>query len=192
MVVIDTERLRLRRWRPDDLEALAEMNADAEVMRHIGDGLALSQAQSGELLRRIRGHWDEHGFGLWALELRGHRALVGFAGLARPLTVPELAGSVEIGWRLRRDAWGQGLATEAATAALAYAWHPLGLREVVSIIHPDNERSIGVARRLGLRPRGRARRADGRAVLVYGAPNPGVSGTAMRPATGGKGSARPS
>ena len=127
------------------------MNGDPEVMRF------LSAADPDEQSVRFAAHWDEHGFGLWALRLRDSDEVLGFAGLSVPAHVPEVLPAVEVGWRLRRGAWGCGYATEAGRAALERAWSDLGLDEVISIIHPDNERSLAVARRLGLAERERVR-----------------------------------
>src|SRR5437667_8519927 len=108
---VETERLRLRSWRDDDLEPFAAINADPEVARFLRDGTPATREQTAELLARIREHWEEHGFGLWAAELKDAGELVGFVGLAVPTFLPEVLPSVEVGWRLARVRWGQGLAT---------------------------------------------------------------------------------
>ncbi len=148
----ETERLVLRRFAPRDAAAFAALNADREVMRFIGTGAPLTRPQSDELLARIAAHWADHGFGLWCVAARAapDRCL-GFAGLAVPAFLPEVLPAVEVGWRLARAAWGRGLATEAARAALREAFGPLGLASVVSIIAPGNERSLRVAEKLGMR-----------------------------------------
>ena len=79
-----------------------------------------------------------------------HPRFIGFAGVAHPTFLPALAARPELGWRLARDAWGRGLATEAATAARDHAFATLGLPELISIIHPDNTRSRRVATKLGM------------------------------------------
>ena len=97
-------------------------------------------------------HWEKHGFGLWAaVELASERTL-GFIGLSHPRWFPALAPAVEVGWRLRRDAWGKGYATEGGRAALAHGFGVLGLGEIIALVHPENTRSAGVATRLGMRP----------------------------------------
>lgn len=151
--MIRTPRLLLRHWRADDEAALAAINADAEVTRYLNR--ATGPAANAELYARIVAHWREHGFGFFALEataaetdLRGR--MIGFAGVAHPTFLPELARRPELGWRLARDAWGRGLATEAATAARDHAFEELRLPELISIIHPENERSRRLAQRLGM------------------------------------------
>ncbi|HEX2103756.1 MAG TPA: GNAT family N-acetyltransferase [Solirubrobacteraceae bacterium] len=152
--VVETPRLRLRPWRAaDDLPALTATCADPEVMRFVAPHRPLRADESAALLARIEDHWREHGYGLWALEPRANGAgCIGFTGLAIPSFLPELLPAVEIGWRLDRAWWGRGLATEAARASVAYAFETLGLASVVSIIDARNERSLRVARKLGMRP----------------------------------------
>ena len=148
----ETERLLLRRFAPADADAFATLNADPEVMCFIGDGRPLTRAQSDELLTRIAAHWRSHGFGLWCVaERSAPERCLGFAGLAVPSFLPEVMPAVEVGWRLARDGWGRGLATEAARAALDEAFGPLGLASVISIIAEGNERSVRVADKLGMR-----------------------------------------
>jgi RimJ/RimL family protein N-acetyltransferase len=151
-----TERLVLRRFKPRDRAPFAALNADPDVMRFIADGRPLSRSASDALMDSIEAHWREHGFGLWCAAPRDDPdGCLGFVGLAVPSFLPAVLPAVEVGWRLARDAWGQGLATEGARAALHYAFAELRLRAVISIIEPGNERSIRVAEKLGMRP-GRA------------------------------------
>jgi RimJ/RimL family protein N-acetyltransferase len=148
----DTERLHLRHWRATDREPFAALNADPDVLRYIADGRPMTRAESDELLDAIEAHWAQHGFGLWCAAPREDLdACLGFVGLAVPSFLPSILPAVEVGWRLARQVWGQGLATEGARAALAEAFGPLELRSVVSIIDPDNGRSIRVAEKLGMR-----------------------------------------
>ena len=154
---LDTPRLVLRGWSQDDRGAFAAMNADACVMRYVGDGRPLDQAGSDVLLEHVEAHWGEHGFGLWAVQAAGEPGeLLGFCGLAIPSFLPEVLPAVEVGWRLRRDAWGSGYATEAAQAALAWGWDELGLEQVIAIVDPRNDASLRVAEKLGM-TRGRDR-----------------------------------
>jgi RimJ/RimL family protein N-acetyltransferase len=153
---IATERLVLRGWRACDHEALAAINADAEVMRWIGSGRVLGQGFSDDLIARFEGEWRERGFGLWAVSWRDdpERELLGFCGLTLPAFLPEVLPAAEIGWRLARSAWGCGVATEAARAALAFGFAPeRGLREVVAVVAPENTRSLRVVAKLGMTPR---------------------------------------
>lgn len=143
-----TARLLLRRWRPEDLEPFAAMNADPEVMELFP--APLERVSSDALVGRIEAGFAEHGFGLWALEVASSGDFIGFTGLSVPGFEAAFTPTVEIGWRLARLAWGQGYATEAATAALDAAFGPLGLGEVVSFTSFANLRSRAVMRRLSM------------------------------------------
>jgi RimJ/RimL family protein N-acetyltransferase len=99
---------------------------------------------------RAREHWEAHGFGHWAAESRADGAFVGFAGIAFPAFLPELADRPELGWRLDRAVWGRGLATEAGLAARDWAFREAGMPELISIIHPDNAASRRVAEKVGM------------------------------------------
>jgi len=149
---VRTDRLLLRRWQPADHEPFARLNTDAEVMRYFP--ARLSRTESDALAGRADALFDQHGYGLWAVQRHDNDAFIGFTGLApMPSGVPG-SGEVEVGWRLARDAWGHGFATEAATAALRVAFEQLGLAEVNSITAAINIRSIRVMERLGLRAAG--------------------------------------
>ncbi|HEY3018680.1 MAG TPA: GNAT family N-acetyltransferase [Solirubrobacteraceae bacterium] len=149
---LETERLHLSAWTRDDGEALAQLNADPEVMRFLRPA---DRAESLAQSERFAAHWDEHGFGLWALRRRADGDLIGFAGLSIPFHFPAVLPAVEAGWRLRRDAWGHGYATEAGRVSLRHGFTDLGLGEIVSLVHEGNVRSRAVAGRLGLRIRER-------------------------------------
>jgi len=147
---IETERLRLERWHhPDHASGLARLNADPEVLRYLGGGV-LRMAQSGEMSARLAAHWDTYGFGLWAAVAKSSGAMIGFVGLSHPLWWPDMVERVEVGWRLARDAWGSGYATEGARAAVRVGCDVVGLQEIVSFVHPENARSLAVTRRLGM------------------------------------------
>ena len=153
---VETDRLRLERWeRRTHAPGLAAVNADAEVMQFINDGVPLTRVESGIGSDRVAEHWRTYGFGLWAVVERSSERMVGFAGLAHPLWLPGWERTVEVGWRLHRDVWGQGYATEAGRAGVSYGLERLELTEVIALIHPGNVRSAAVARRLGMDPRER-------------------------------------
>jgi RimJ/RimL family protein N-acetyltransferase len=143
---LQTERLLLREWRDGDVDAYAEMYADPEVMRFLGGPAAREQAWRHMAL--FAGHWALRGYGQWVLERRDDGRFVGRAGLWEPEGWP----GREVGWALRRDAWGAGYATEAARAAVAWARDALGADALISIIAPENAASERVAGRLGMAP----------------------------------------
>jgi RimJ/RimL family protein N-acetyltransferase len=119
-----TERLLLRGFEDRDRVAHAAMNADPEVMHHFP--APLDAAESDAMLERMAAHWSEHFFGLWAVERRSDGAFLGFTGLTRPSFEAHFTPAVEVGWRLAREAWGHGYATEAAEAAFATGSRPSG------------------------------------------------------------------
>jgi RimJ/RimL family protein N-acetyltransferase len=150
-----TDRLVLRRWRAEDREPFAAINADPEVMRFVGTGAVLGRGLSDDLLTRFEREWDERGFGLWALSAREDEdeCLLGFCGLTVPMFLPSVLPAVEIGWRLARGAWGRGYATEAARAALAFGFEEQGIEEILAIVDPGNARSLRVCAKLGMTAR---------------------------------------
>lgn len=142
-----TPRLSLRAWREEDLPEFAAMNADGRVMEYFP--ATLTAEESAAFLTRIRAEFQSEGFGLYAVERLTDGCLLGFTGLHRVAFSGSLNGQVEIGWRLRRDAWGQGYAPEAARACLAHAAR-LGIEEVVSFTFVGNLRSQRVMQKLGM------------------------------------------
>jgi len=147
MVTLETDRLILRMLRDSDFDAYAEMCADPEVMRYIGDGQPLDRAMAWRNLAMMVGHWSLRGYGFWAAEERSSGVLVGRIGLWNREGWP----GFEIGWMLRRPFWGRGYATEGARRALQFAFTQLDRPHVISLIRPGNFASIRVAERLGER-----------------------------------------
>jgi RimJ/RimL family protein N-acetyltransferase len=144
--VIRTERLLLREWRDADRDDWAAMNADPEVMAYFP--ATLDRAQADSAFDRLSAGVGERGWGLWAVEHDGK--FLGFTGLSPVGFEAHFTPATEIGWRLRRDAWGQGFATEAARAVLAFAFDDLGIPELVSFTSVGNERSRAVMSRIGM------------------------------------------
>lgn len=145
---LETERLILRRLRPDDVEAFAAMNADPEVMRYFPG--CLDRTETEALVERMDAHFDRHGFGWWVVEVPDVTSFVGFVGLMRPAFHAHFTPCVEVGWRFVRHAWGQGYATEAGRASVDFAFDHLSIDEVVSMAVADNRRSTRVMERLGM------------------------------------------
>jgi len=145
---LTTDRLRLRQWRDSDRAPFAAINADPEVTRYLNG--TRDRAESDALMDRFIAHWAEHGFGLWALERASDRRFIGYAGLWKPAFDAHFMPAVEVGWRLARDAWGFGYATEAARATVGFGFETLGLHEIVSFTVPANVRSRRVMERLGM------------------------------------------
>jgi len=146
-----TQRLTLRAFRATDLDPLAAMLADPEVARFLGLGRPRDRVESWLALESMLGQWALRGYGFFALESRATGAFLGRAGIFHPLDWPE----PELAYALPRPAWGQGFASEAATAARAWAFDSFGFSQLASFIHPENAASIRLARRLGAVREGR-------------------------------------
>jgi RimJ/RimL family protein N-acetyltransferase len=147
-IILTTERLCLRPWRPEDLPTFAALNADPRVMEHFPK--LATAAESGRQAAAVAEHFHKHGFGFWAVEVIGVVDFIGFVGLSIVTFEAHFTPCVEIGWRLAFDHWKHGYATEAARAALACGFQRLGLEEVVAFTIPANLRSIAVMQRLAM------------------------------------------
>jgi RimJ/RimL family protein N-acetyltransferase len=145
---IKTSRLCLRRWNEQDLPTFAAINADARVMEFLPK--LLDRKESDALASRIDEHFNDHGFGLWAVEIPTVTRFAGFVGLSIPRFQAHFTPCVEIGWRLAYEQWGHGYATEAARAALDFGFTKAGLAQIVSFTVPENLRSRRVMEHLGM------------------------------------------
>jgi RimJ/RimL family protein N-acetyltransferase len=163
MVELETERLILRMFREDDIERYASICADPEVMRYLGDGKTLTRAEAWRQMAMIVGHWQLRGYGIWAVEERKSKDLVGRVGFFNPEGWP----GFELGWVLGREYWGKGYASEGARRALDYAFTEMKRDHVISLIHPDNRGSMRVAERIGEQLEGKTE-IFGHEVVVYG------------------------
>jgi RimJ/RimL family protein N-acetyltransferase len=147
---IETERLLLRRWRPDDLDALTAIFAKPEVWRFPRQRGFTAEETRAFLDRKLE-LWSTQGYSQWAAVVKPD-TLIGFLGLQPPDFLPEVMPTVEIGWRIDPDFWGRGLATEGGRAALRFGFDVLRLDDIVSIYEPENVASGRVMQRLGMRP----------------------------------------
>ena len=145
---IETERLILRMWQTSDRAEFARINSDSRVMEFMP--ACLSPAETDRFLDRIRQHFLNHGFGLYAVELREDRRFIGALGLMVPAFQAHFTPCVEIGWRLAADCWGCGLATEGARAIVNHAFESLRLDSLVSFTVPANIRSRRVMEKIGM------------------------------------------
>ena len=159
---LDTPRLRLRQFSAADWPAYAAMCADTETMRYIATGQPQTPDEAWRSIAIFLGHWQLRGYGMWALEQRDSGVLLGRVGFIDPPGWP----GFELGWLLAREHWGRGYAREAATAALRHAFETLQRERVISLIRPQNLRSIALAEALGY---GLAERIElmGGEALVY-------------------------
>lgn len=146
--MIETDRLTLRAWREEDAPAMAELGRDARVMTFLGPLTGPAEAQ--QLVAGQQLNQSVFGHCFWAMERRGDRRLLGYCGLNPGPKDTPVADDIEIGWKLTYDAWGQGFAREAATAALAWAWANTARERVMAMTVPANRRSWGLMERLGM------------------------------------------
>ena len=145
---IETRRLLLRPFRDGDATAFYHLNSDPDVMRYMAG--TLTRRQSDDLLEQLIERSQAGDITFRAVVLKaGH--FLGIAGLNRPRFEAPFMPCIEVGWRLATPAWGRGYATEAARAAVQHGFDNLGLREIVAFAPPQNERSIAVMERLGMR-----------------------------------------
>lgn len=143
-----TDRLELRQWRESDLAPFAAMNADPVVMEHFP--APLDGAASEAMVDRARERIEQYGWGLYAVQIRDTGEFIGFTGLGVPRFEARFTPCVEVGWRLVRQAWGHGCASEAARAALWVGFESVGLDEIVSFTTTTNLRSQATMRRIGM------------------------------------------
>jgi RimJ/RimL family protein N-acetyltransferase len=147
-MVIETDRLILRRWRPSDVDPFLSLNADPHVMEFFR--ATLTRPETEAMILEIEKRMDQQGAGLWATELKENKQFIGFIGLNVPGYALPFSPCVEIGWRLAFDYWHRGYAQEGARAALAFGFEKLRLREIVSFTTPNNLRSRRVMEAIGM------------------------------------------
>lgn len=147
--MIETERLILRGWRQADVDPFHAMGNDPEVMRYLGPPMIHAEAESA--VQRQNDLMAHHGYCFWALERKADGAFLGFCGIKPGPEGTPVADELEIGWRLRRDVWGQGYAREAAEAAIAWAWANTDDPAIAAMTVVANTNSWGLMERLGMR-----------------------------------------
>ena len=157
MTILTTARLRLEPFSDAHLDGLNAMNSDPEVMRYL-TGHPETREETVAVIERVKARWAEFGFSWWSFIDRAGGEVVG-AGCIQHLRrhdspSPDPSCPLEIGWRLRRDRWGKGLATEAAVAMAQFAFDTLQADMLYAVCHPDNAASASVMKRLGMQYRG--------------------------------------
>ena len=144
MPSVETARLILRMFRPEDLDEFAALVADADVMRYVSHGAPVSREEADTALQSIILHWDNHGFGRWAVFDKETSKFAGYGGLR------SLMGTPEVVYHFARAYWGRGLATELARASLRFGFEEHNFDSIVAIAKPENAASIRVMEKAGL------------------------------------------
>lgn len=145
MSIVETARLQLRMFRPDDLDSLAALLSDRDVMRYVGDGQPVSREVTDSALQSIILHWQSHGFGRWAVIDKETETFIGFGGLRSLMGIPEVV------YHFAKSHWGRGLATELARASLRYGFQEHQFERILAIAKPENLASIHVMEKVGMR-----------------------------------------
>ena len=145
-IILETKRLLLRRFRLDDLESLAAILGDPETVRFYPEPFTRERTLKWieDNLRR----YEADGFGLWAVQLKSTGEFIGDCGPA--VQDVEDAREIELGWHVRRQLWGKGLATEAATVSRDWVFENLAAERLISLIRPENQASRRVAEKIGM------------------------------------------
>lgn len=157
---LETERLIIRDWRLDDVPAYAEIVADPDVMRYIRNGSTKTYEQAERFVEERITLGAERGWTHWAVASKASGELMGFCGYGT------LDGELDFGWRLAKTFWNQGYGTEAATAALRYGLETLGFDRITSVAFLENEASIRIMKKLGMRFE-RFKELYGKKVVMY-------------------------
>ncbi|WGU95759.1 GNAT family N-acetyltransferase [Paenibacillus dendritiformis] len=148
MIYLETSRLQLRDWAEADLEPFQRLNADKQVMRYFPK--TLSPEETNVFYQSIVAELKECGFGLYAVEVKEDKEFIGLTGFHRATFEADFTPCIEIGWRLKKQAWGKGYATEGAAACLQYGFHELGFRDVYSFTAQVNKPSQNVMKKIGM------------------------------------------
>ena len=143
---VETDRLILRRFSPDDLDSLSEILSRPEVMRYMPGGEPYPRERSARTLQSIIDHWEQHGFGWWAICWKRNPQLIGWCGLSYLEELDE----TEVAFLMNSQFWGRGVATEGAHASLRYGFEELGLDRIIALAHVKNFASRRVMEKNGL------------------------------------------
>ncbi|KHD08019.1 GCN5 family acetyltransferase [Candidatus Thiomargarita nelsonii] len=152
IVELKTNQLLLRQWQKEDFPLFAKINYDSVVMEYYPS--VLSEDESNAMAHKFESLISERSWGFWAVELIDENKFIGFVGLHKPTYELPVTPCIEIGWRLAKEYWGKGYATEAARVALKFAFEELGLNEVYSFTSVSNKKSWSVMVRLGMQNTG--------------------------------------
>ena len=143
-----SERLGFRNWHKEDLTEFAKLNADLDVMEHFPK--PLTKVETSEFIERLQKHFLKNGYNYFATEILKTGELIGFIGLAYQDYESDFTPATDIGWRLKKSAWGNGYATEGAKRCLDFAFRELNLDRIISTCTKKNTRSENVMIKIGM------------------------------------------
>lgn len=146
--IFKSERLGFRNWTENDLTEFGKINADLEVMEHFPK--PLTEKETAEFIDRLKKHYTKNGFNYFATEILESGELIGFIGLAFQDYKTDFTPAVDIGWRLKKSAWGKGYATEGAKKCLQFAFNELNLEKIISTCTEKNSKSENVMKKIGM------------------------------------------
>ena len=150
--IFKSERLGFRNWRKEDLKEFVKLNSDEVVMEHFPK--ILSKKEVEEFIERLRNHFAKNGYTYYATEILETKEFIGMIGLAFQEYKTKFTPAIDIGWRLKRNAWGKGYATEGAKRCLEYAFNELGMEKIVSVCTIKNLKSENVMKKIGMTKKG--------------------------------------
>ncbi|MEE9437962.1 MAG: GNAT family N-acetyltransferase [Saprospiraceae bacterium] len=150
--IFKSERLGFRNWTNNDLREFTEINADPEVMEHFPS--TLSEKETEDLIQRLKKHFEEREYTYFATEILKTGELIGFIGLAYQTYETEFCPATDIGWRLKKTAWGKGYATEGAEKCIEYAFEELKISKIFSVCTVNNRNSENVMKKIGMTKKG--------------------------------------
>jgi len=147
-----SERLGFRNWKNEDLDEFIKLNSDDKVMEHFPK--SLSKNETGKLLDKLKNHFTVYGFTYYATEILKTKELIGMIGLAHQVYKSPYTPAIDIGWRLKKNIWGKGYATEGAKRCLEYAFTELGINTVIAVCTLKNLKSENVMKKIGMIKKG--------------------------------------
>ena len=147
-----SERLGFREWKNEDLEEFSKLNSDETVMEHFP--ATLSKKEVAKFIEQLKQHFVENGFTYYATEVLESKEFIGMIGLAYQEYQTNFTPAIDIGWRLKRSAWGKGYATEGAKRCIEYAFHELGIHKIIAVCTIKNNKSEKVMKKIGMSKKG--------------------------------------
>jgi len=150
--IFKSERLGFRHWRNEDLKEFLKLNSDEEVMEHFPR--VLSEKEVKEFIDNLKKHYSENGFTYYATEILKTKEFIGMIGLASQEYNSKFTPAIDIGWRLKKSAWGNGYATEGAKRCLEYAFNELAIDKVISVCTINNYKSEKIMKKIGMIKKG--------------------------------------